>query len=525
MMSHPEERWRPSTFASVVNNTHHARHCQLILTTTTMPGQQGWDTPLRLRHRPAFLSTPAPPLHPPTPAPLRNSRALGALDLNALPSAIAGPSTPGRGDTPSSSSPQTTTSTIRYLRLAFQETPPKLKELEEGWRIKRRAASQPGPVERVVVVERRSEPSERRIERCERRYRERDRAERRDERIAERRVSGNSAKVDCSKPQRGLGNVDRLKPPRDPVRSLGTDWDRHKPAGKAKQRAEPTPDPEHSVGQTTGLLTPPASPHPGDTKLRQAKPARTSNLKGTPKLPVRFVSPPLATSTSEAEERSPPPRTAPVHSLRMARSETPISAPPDSTRPSSPTPTVVRQPLPPPVFKALAPDDKSPQRSSSAARHSPTNDYDSPRARAHQPPPITRAHPSKSRPDTSDPVPIQVHPLPLTSHPEALGRRSSSSDTIEVHSPASASALTLNLRRQVARTNRAGDVVTIEGRAPQVLRLSESGEWTSTQRDLWGLFSRLVAEHKRRTARVCSIPYAISPSVSLTKDQSLYAAR
>jgi hypothetical protein len=63
-------------------------------------------------------------------------------------------------------------------------------------------------------------------------------------------------------------------------------------------------------------------------------------------------------------------------------------------------------------------------------------------------------------------------------------------------------ALTLNLRRQTASVNRAGDEVTIEGRSPQVLRLVDSASWSTSQRDLWHLFTRLVTEYKRRAARV-----------------------
>ncbi|CAK9779960.1 hypothetical protein CC85DRAFT_287642 [Cutaneotrichosporon oleaginosum] len=513
----------------------------------------GWDTP-RLRQRPAFL-TPKPTQPAATSAPL------GEVDNN-LPTRSPWPKTPSvpwydrpspssatsssglsAPSAPSGPSGQTTSSTIQYLRLAFQETPPQLKELEEGWRIARRAASRPAP---IVVVEREAEVKERIDRTGGRELRsalkgERDRVRHEAERVRH-------AQTDSQKHSEHLGDgrleppakereMRASKPPREPSDGLPRARRDHRtqelgvkrrgdlfrlapdpPLDKGKQRALPetqeggsgqqrAKSEEHSVGQSTGLLTPPTSPAPLAVLARLKR-------KDTSRLPVRFVSP---TSPSSHEPQPGPSGAFNCTSGSSQPSQpTPSSsvAPEGSLTPTKPVPTlrVMSVAIPrdtPPIVQEqsspLSPPEIPPHRLQPAPQPAPTTAPGTSRPapatlRPGQGTAVNAKRASSSNPDPTTPKPIRVHPLPLTRHPEALSRKSS--DTIVVHPPTAEVALTLNLRRQTAQINRVGDEVTIEGRAPQCLRLADSANWSAAQRDLWQLLARLVAEYKRRTPRV-----------------------
>ncbi|BEJ15105.1 hypothetical protein CspHIS471_0408720 [Cutaneotrichosporon sp. HIS471] len=481
----------------------------------------GWDTP-RLRQRPAFL-TPGPTQPAPSaslrdvedhaqagPSPWPKTPSIPWYDRDSPSSATPSSVGPSARSAPSGASGHTTSSTIQYLRLAFQETPPKLKELEEGWRIARRAASRPAP---VVVVERIEGKSERHGKQREHRERERERA--RLERPArdpdpppapptrqeDQRRQPTARELYEHRPALGTKRrADRIRPPHDPPAAV--------PADKGKQRAVLD---EHSVGQSTGLLTPPESPAPRAALARQRP-------KGTPRPLVRFVSPPplsepesgpsgssapscpsRSTSDPSQPSRSSQPSSAPtddtptptlrltIPTLRVMSATMPHEIPPSIVSDPTPPFTLPDLPLPPPTRLAVPEPTRPASTTSRPARLSPSI-------------PTGRTSATPPNPDTKVLEPILVQPLPLTRHPEPLSRKSS--DTIVVHPPSADVAITLNYRRQTANVNRAGDEVTIEGRAPQLLRLADSASWAASQRSLWQLVDRLVTEYKRRTPRI-----------------------
>ncbi|BEI84374.1 hypothetical protein CcaverHIS002_0409780 [Cutaneotrichosporon cavernicola] len=440
----------------------------------------GWDTP-RLRQRPAFL-TPGPTQPVPSaslrdvedhaqagPSPWPKTPSIPWYDRYSPSSATPSSVGPSARSAPSGVSGHTTSSTIQYLRLAFQETPPKLKELEEGWRIARRAASRPAP---VVVVERIGGKSER-----------------------------HARELYEHRPELGTKRgADRIRPPHDPPAAV--------PADKGKQRAVLD---EHSVGQSTGLLTPPESPAPRAALARQRP-------KGTPRPLVRFVSPPppsepesgpsgwsgpscpsRSTSGPSQPSRSSQPSSTPtddtptptlrltIPTLRVMSATMPHEIPPSVVSDPTPPFTLPDLPLPPPARLAVPEPTRPASATSRPARLSP-------------PRPTRRTSLTPPNPESKVLEPILVQHLPLTRHPEPLSRKSS--DAIVVHSPSASVALTLNYRRLTANVNRAGDEVTIEGRAPQVLRLAESASWAASQRSLWQLVDRLVTDYKRRTPRI-----------------------
>ncbi|GMK57147.1 hypothetical protein CspeluHIS016_0309870 [Cutaneotrichosporon spelunceum] len=533
----------------------------------------GWDNP-RLRQRPTFLTTgptrPASSATPrevndhghPGPSPWPKTPSIPWYDRNS-PSSATPPSVGlSAPSAPSGASGQTTSSTIQYLRLAFQETPPKLKELEEGWRIARRAASRPPP---VVVVTRASGKDQRHSERgnlrsvrkgergrddpglADRRRTQQAVPDQRERTLQDRNEGRKFEQEPCVRREHRQQEPARLEQPArepesqpatqareqdgrrqptareryerrpelGPKRRIGPICSHDPPtvtwADNGKQRAVPD---ERSVGQSTGLLTPPESPAPRAALARQRP-------RDTPRPLVRFVSPP------------PPgePESGPSGSSGLSRPSQSTSGPSQPSRSSQPSSTVIDD-TPTPALRPTAPSLRvmsvvmpreippalvsadppqlilpylppiSPPPPARVPAPEPSRPASARLQPVHQAASIPTHRPSDSLPNSHPkaPEPILVQPLPPTRHLEPLSRKSS--DTIAVHQPTADVALTLNFHRQTAYVNSAGDVVTIEGRGPQVLRLADSASWSASQRHLWQLLARLVREYKRRTPRI-----------------------
>lgn len=104
--------------------------------------------------------------------------------------------------------------------------------------------------------------------------------------------------------------------------------------------------------------------------------------------------------------------------------------------------------------------------------------------------------------------PIVAHPLAPTSGRVPLSKRTR--DTIQVHAPAEAVAITLSLGGDACtlRVNRAGDELTIapnsgsSGRQRCTIRVRDRTKWTATDHKQWMHVAGLVEEFKRHATRV-----------------------